>query len=139
MATTASHEAIVNVTPSRSFWLRTPPLGDRLGDTPAIMRPGLRIAGVPSECGKPSTGDAGAAPAAPVEPSRIARPAPDQQGRSEVESDPRHRPGLPKNLTLPQGRPPHPKAIGRLFPSGGRGQGEAGGAARTTAAALACR
>ena len=39
-----------------------------------------------------------------VEPPR---PAPDQQGRSEVQSAPRLRPGLPKNLTHPQGKPPH--------------------------------
>ena len=60
-------------------------------------------------------GNQGPRPAAPVEPSRTAPASPPPAGGGPRSSRlPRLRPGLPKNLTHPQGKPAHPHLLGAL-------------------------
>ena len=68
----------------------------------------------------------GPRPAAPVEPSRTAPASPRLWGGPRSSRNPRFRPGLPKNLTHPQRRPPHAQPIGPFARVGG-GCGVGGG------------
>ena len=94
------------------------------GDTPAIVRTGLRTTG--SQRGRHARlGGYQARPAAPVGPSRTAPASPLQPGGGPRSSrTPRLRPGSTQDLTQPQGRTRPPPTARDFWPwAGGEARG----------------